>query len=214
VLPKGSSGSWVISADRTKVYGVIAATDCFGDLWMVRMIDIMKDIQEEFDAVKVAFVSHIGPAGTERATTHVEVGQDSPSLDSMERLISSMRDMDFPVLEDFHEEEADSLDEHPMEDEVIAHKDQSSGSTPHAGPHLATLHHFWPIEERETPVSLYAPSATEHTHLTRSRCLNCTTEETGGPKEKNLVWFCGMCSDGPYGNWQVSCQSCGHARCG
>jgi hypothetical protein len=33
---------------------------------------------------------------------------------------------------------------------------------------------------------------------------------TDGPE----VWHCSNCGDGPYGTWQVSCQNCGHAKCG
>jgi hypothetical protein len=35
---------------------------------------------------------------------------------------------------------------------------------------------------------------------------------TDGGKEK--VWHCSDCGDGPYGTWQVSCQACGHKKCG
>jgi hypothetical protein len=27
---------------------------------------------------------------------------------------------------------------------------------------------------------------------------------------KDIVWYCGNCGDGPYGTWQISCQSCGN----
>ncbi|KAH4036603.1 hypothetical protein HBI24_089970 [Parastagonospora nodorum] len=55
-LPEtGSSGSWIIASDQTnssEVYGTLIATDVFGFLWMVPMVDILKDIQEEFGAVE------------------------------------------------------------------------------------------------------------------------------------------------------------------
>jgi len=35
--------------------------------------------------------------------------------------------------------------------------------------------------------------------------------EHGKPKPK--VWYCGECGDGPYGDWQVSCQGCQHEKC-
>jgi hypothetical protein len=33
-----------------------------------------------------------------------------------------------------------------------------------------------------------------------------------GP-ETTVVWHCSECGDGPYGRWQVSCQTCQHAKC-
>jgi hypothetical protein len=55
VLPDGSSGLWVVSSDATTlsdVYGMLIASDPFGSLWMVPMVDILQDIQLEFKAVE------------------------------------------------------------------------------------------------------------------------------------------------------------------
>ncbi|KAF1922794.1 uncharacterized protein M421DRAFT_349029 [Didymella exigua CBS 183.55] len=36
----------------------------------------------------------------------------------------------------------------------------------------------------------------------------------GAPVDGPKVWYCSECGDGPIGEWQVSCQNCGHAACG
>jgi hypothetical protein len=184
---------------------------------MVRMTDIMKDIQEEYNVVEVAFASHVDTVGTEQgATTQMEVREDSTFLDSMERHVSPLRDLVFPIAENLREEEDISLDEHSMENHAIADKRQSSSSPAHDDPYLDTLNHFWPIERRETLANLYTPSTTQHIHSTRPTDFGCTTEDAGGGsgRGKSFVWFCCGCNDGPYGEWQVSCQACGHAKCG
>jgi hypothetical protein len=33
------------------------------------------------------------------------------------------------------------------------------------------------------------------------------------PMDGEQVWYCSECNDGPYGDWQSSCQSCQHSKC-
>jgi hypothetical protein len=33
------------------------------------------------------------------------------------------------------------------------------------------------------------------------------------PMDGEKVWYCSECKDGPYGDWQNSCQSCHHSKC-
>jgi hypothetical protein len=34
------------------------------------------------------------------------------------------------------------------------------------------------------------------------------------PVDGGSQWYCSECKDGPYLDWQVSCQNCHHAKCG
>ena len=34
-----------------------------------------------------------------------------------------------------------------------------------------------------------------------------------GKASHNSAWFCSECNDGPYEAWQITCQSCQHAKC-
>lgn len=61
MLPRGSSGSWVVDSKQEKaikVYGALVATDPIGRLWMVPMKSILKDVCEELEATEVHLASH------------------------------------------------------------------------------------------------------------------------------------------------------------
>ncbi|KAH5436054.1 hypothetical protein HBI47_074690 [Parastagonospora nodorum] len=58
----GSSGSWIISRDHegaTQVYGALVASDTFGSLWMVPMVDLLDDVLTQFSDSSVALVNSV-----------------------------------------------------------------------------------------------------------------------------------------------------------
>jgi hypothetical protein len=212
VLHKGSSGSWVVNADLTKVYGIIVATDCFGDIWMVRMTDVMQDIQEEYDAVEVAFASHFFAIDAiHGVTAQREVGDESATLDSEEPLGSLLNEPFFPVSQDHgnSEEEEVSLSNHLSEGHASADDCQ------HCSSDISTQ--IFGKRTNETLANSYTSSVKPHTRQTKSIAvptIPSSYQSTSFSKGGEFVWQCSSCGDGPYGTWQVSCQGCGHAKCG
>jgi len=68
-LPEGSSGTWVVSEEFVKgtndagenvvsrrvcVHGVIVADDCFGDVYMISLANIMDDMKQVLEATSVS----------------------------------------------------------------------------------------------------------------------------------------------------------------
>lgn len=107
VPSSGSFGTWIISPDSNRssdVYGMLVATDPFGSLWMVPMVDILNDIQLEFR-----------------------------------------------------------------------------------------------VTEGRAQATIKTPTSAKH-DIRRKRTLH-------------TVWHCSACGDGPYSDWQSSCQQCQHKRC-
>lgn len=45
-------------------------------------------------------------------------------------------------------------------------------------------------------------------HQTLAQCNN-----SSAPMDGPGSWYCGSCGDGPYGEWQASCQVCYHNKC-
>jgi hypothetical protein len=161
---------------------------------MVRMTDIMKDIKEEYNASKVAFASHFGTAGTEQGrTTDWDVREEPTTLESREQSAAPTNDVTVAFSMGCPEEEEESLIEHPSKGHTRPAKCRSCGDTAHLG--LCVIPQRF---ARDETISFHLPYC-------------CTSEQVG---KLDFVWHCGECGDGPHGGWQVSCQACGHIKCG
>ncbi|KAF1933419.1 uncharacterized protein M421DRAFT_88639 [Didymella exigua CBS 183.55] len=81
-LPEGSSGTWVVSEDFVNdtndagedfrcrivyVHGIVVADDCYGDVYMIPILDIMNDAKQALNATSVTL-----PRNTREATHLVQ----------------------------------------------------------------------------------------------------------------------------------------------
>jgi hypothetical protein len=181
VLPKGSSGSWVINADRTKLYGVIVATDCFGGLWMVRMTNIMDDILKEFNAAGVSFESHFGSTDAHQGvTTKQDVREEPTASDSEEPLVSPSSDLIVTVSQDYDNSEVEentSLISHPEKSHTPAMKPSGISTIPSSFPGIPlgqSKEIIWLCSNcGDGPIGIWQSCCTSCGH---AKCGACMTE--------------------------------------
>jgi hypothetical protein len=175
---------------------------------MVRMTDIMKDIQEECYAMEVAFASHSVIITADQGVT-VEREARSATSDCGKLPESSLIDSIVNDLRDHPEQEEPPFSEHLWEAQASSGECQRCGSTKPNGPCMKSPSHtFLGNKMDQTLTPLYVPSVTSHTSTIKPLGWPSYTK-TGEP----FVWYCSRCNDGPYGSWQLSCQACGHAKC-
>lgn len=76
------------------------------------------------------------------------------------------------------------------------------------------------VEAEEAKPIAVTPEAEANDASERVASLPPTTAKSRGVpaparanKPTESTWFCSICNDGPYAQWQTSCQQCGHRRC-
>jgi hypothetical protein len=217
-MRKGSSGSWVIDADRTKVYGILVATDCFGGLWMVRMTDIIKDIQEEFNTMEVAFVNHLDETyeNEEVMTQYIKLEECATSASTQSGVLLIGDDISASSTDQTKEKEG-WLDEASSKEHERTAKCQHCSSETHDGPcpfvlglTVSEIENLKSELENVKVEDEDFESEVERLKNKPTVAWNSFTNYTGG---ENMIWYCSTCNDGPIGMWQVSCQACGHRKC-
>lgn len=183
VLPRGSSGSWVMNADQeacNEVYGSLVATDSLGGLWMVPMADILKDIRDELEATDVKLSSYVG-----RAEAEDEAGlRYAMNTDLYES------DVDLSGSEDEWTRRGKNKERLYNERKLFGTPsipEQDSKYSPTSS---------WLRRSQTGPSHHYEDDGVSQVSKLKS--------------SKVFIWHCGHCGDGPYGGWQYSCQNCGY----
>lgn len=76
------------------------------------------------------------------------------------------------------------------------------------------------VEAEEAKPIAVTPEAEANDASERVASLPPTTAKSRGvpaPARANKAteskWYCSICNDGPYAQWQISCQQCRHRRC-
>jgi hypothetical protein len=99
---------------------------------MARMTDILKDIQDEFNTVEVAFFGHIGAIGVyQDKITHTEDPNEMAKLESMEKRTSLPSHTAVPMYSGSTLKMKYSLDERSRDGHARATRCQRCGSTTH-----------------------------------------------------------------------------------
>jgi hypothetical protein len=141
---------------------------------MVRMTDVMQDIQKEHDAVEVAFASHFFAIGADHGVTAPRVvGDESATLDSEEPLGSLPNESLFPISQDHgnSEEKEVSLSNHLSEGHASADDCQHCSSIAHNGPCPDISTQIFRKGTNETLANSYTPSVKPHTRQTKSTAV-------------------------------------------
>jgi hypothetical protein len=166
-----------------EVYGSLIATDSLGGLWMVPMADILKDIQDELKATDVRLSSYVGGAGVENKAG-----------------------LSYAVSTDLYESDDDLS---TSEDEWTRRDKEKERLYNERGPFGTQS-----IPEQDSEYSLIGSSPNSHSPRIAQTGPSHIYEFSGNgskfSKTEPVVWFCGHCGDGPYGDWQNSCQECGY----
>jgi hypothetical protein len=174
---------------------------------MARMTDILKDIQDEFDAVEVAFFSHSGAIDIEQGTRkQSDYPEESDPSNHRGQSTSSLNDITIPTSTGTTLELEVSLKELSLDENGGATECQRCGFATHNGQCSGSSNKMG----SEFRYSTQRPKTTSSTAGDRTSAVTPAWVEGSG--KKDFVWGCGQCGDGPYGGWQVSCQACGSPR--
>jgi hypothetical protein len=180
---------------------------------MARMTDILKDIQDEFNTMEVAFLSHVSAMDVDQGTkTQSEVPEELDTLDNRKKSTSLPSDIAAPTFTSTTQETEDPLDEQSQNQHASATECQRCGSTTHIGQCPDPSDHI----RSEAEYSKQKPtvtSSTAHAGINAASTSASFYPIVGGISGKGMIWVCSECGDGPYGLWQPSCQACAHRLC-
>lgn len=197
MLPKGSSGTWIMDVGRTRfrdVYGALVATDPLGNLWMVPMTDILTDIHAVLNAAQVRTTSQLDATGQESNIIPVIEALTKPNTDRTVAINSRVNKMT----------------PYPAKRKSPKLCPDSNLSSNHEGP---CCEDFSVKVVEPTPSITRAPDTANYLLGNIPNTAPYGYSTSSSKLGDYIGWFCSECCDGPYLCWQVSCQSCTHAKC-
>jgi len=185
------------------------------------MVDILKDVQGELHATAISLTNRVEIPQIDHDN---KKGLEEPGQSTASDVRDLSRGSDHIAGSDSHERSLGSYEEVESSFAALRLDPDSStdviecracGSRRHTEISCPSAPSQEASEDYEAPqASRRGPTRIDFGGPTYSVT---TAQGYGEGKRKwtipNLVWHCSECGDGPYGDWQVSCQHCQHKKC-
>jgi hypothetical protein len=177
---------------------MLVATDPFGGLWMVSMVDVLNDLKDEFNSTIVSL-----PTLSEALKMRSYIRSTLPIPVTNTRIANSSSPEDNMSTSTLSNHELTTQPDH-WDDPSLPANSLNEGDV--------SAMQIVPSSVLDVPQSV-APESSLQTSAP-SLWQNVPSYEDLGSKNEGSVWYCGNCGDGPYAGWQLSCQMCFSPRMG